>query len=91
MIPFLPDQRLWGGTGGLRRGQLHSGVCDRVTAVEKPVLAAESRHVPNQALASYRGKNAPGARFFWEKWEDAGKWITQTLSIQIPLAQRHHL
>lgn len=36
-------------------------------------------------------ENAPGARFFWEKREDAGNWIAQTPSIQIPLALRHHL
>lgn len=62
MTPSLPDQRLRGGTGGLRQGQLDGSVCActrRVMAVEKPILAARRGHIPNWALASYRGKKMP--------------------------------
>ena len=44
------------------------------TAVEKPVLAAWRVHVPNWSLASYRGKNALGARSQVFLGKEGGCW-----------------
>lgn len=77
MTPFLPNWRPQGGTGGLRRGQPHGSVLPRQcapTAVEKPVLAAWRVHVPNWSLASYRGKNALGARSQVFLGKEGGCW-----------------
>lgn len=94
MTPSLPDlRRLWGGMGGLSQGQLDGSVCAHAgSRLWKSQFWLHRGDMFQTALSLHIGeKNAPGARIFWEKREDAGNWIAQTPSIQIPLALRHHL
>lgn len=85
MIPFLPDWRLWGGTGGRGQGP-STAVCVTGSRLWKGLFWLRRADMFQTGLSPHRGeKNAPGARFFWEKREDARNWVAQIPSIQIPL------
>lgn len=56
MIPFLPDQGLWEGTGGLRRGQ-PTVVCVTGSRLWKSLFwLCRGDTFQTKALASYREK-----------------------------------